>query len=329
MKISIIIPCYNTATYLGKCIESVIQQVNNDWEMILINDGSTDDTADIIRIYSEKDVRIKVINQKNEGLSVARNNGVKEATGDYILFLDSDDWYKDESCLNQIVKASNNGCADIIVFRIQHILKNGYAKEDNLDYFEKMEGYTYTGEEYLQMVLSKDAIYSWYAWRYAFRREFWIQNQFQFRLRAFEDMDIIYSVLLKAQNMIVMNEFIYQYRMGREGSITQISRKSIKDRIYICQNTINSVNYMDINEKLKMLLYDNFSYEYFRALLDVNYLKGKDRKDIFTLLREKRSLMDYAMRKKTILIKKLASIFGLPIVARALLIYLKCVKNKR
>lgn len=326
MKISIIVPCYNTYAYLGKCIESIIQQINKEWELILVNDGSTDGTVDIMRIYSEKDTRIKVINQKNQGLSVARNNGVKEATGDYILFLDSDDWYKNENCLDQIVKASNNGDADIIVFRFQYIFKSGYCKEDNLDYFSEMEG-IYTGEEYLQRVLSEDAVYSWYPWRYAFRRKFWTQNQFQFRLRAFEDIDIIYSILLKARNIVVMNEFIYQYRMGREGTITQLSKRTMENRINVCHNTINTVNCMEINKELKVLLDDNFSHPYFEVLAEVNYLKGKDKKDIFILLSEKRSLMNYSIRKRKILIRKLIYFFGLHITAKLLFMYFRYVKK--
>lgn len=93
-KISIIIPVYNTAKYLPSCLNSVVNQTYQNLEIILINDGSTDNSLQIIQKYTKKDSRIKVINQKNQGQSAARNAGLKKATGDYISFIDSDDKIK-------------------------------------------------------------------------------------------------------------------------------------------------------------------------------------------------------------------------------------------
>ena len=92
MKLSIIIPVYNVEPYLRECLESVLQQSFADWEAICVNDGSTDNSATILEEYGHKDDRFKIVNQPNGGLSAARNTGLKAATGEYVLFLDSDDW---------------------------------------------------------------------------------------------------------------------------------------------------------------------------------------------------------------------------------------------
>ena len=92
MKLSIIIPAYNTEKYIKQCIDSVINIWNIENEIIVVNDGSTDRTKDILKEYTENNDRIKVITQENQGASAARNTGIKASTGDYIYFLDSDDW---------------------------------------------------------------------------------------------------------------------------------------------------------------------------------------------------------------------------------------------
>ena len=91
-KVSIIVPVYNVQKYLARCIESLICQTYGNIEIILVNDGSTDGSEDICKEYKNIDNRIIVINQKNAGLSVARNTGIENASGDYLCFVDSDDW---------------------------------------------------------------------------------------------------------------------------------------------------------------------------------------------------------------------------------------------
>ena len=96
--ISIIIPVYNTSAYLHQCLNSVCKQSYQNIEIILVNDGSTDDSLSLLKVYEKKDPRIIVIDQKNAGLSAARNAGLEQASGDYVLFLDSDDWIDSNAC---------------------------------------------------------------------------------------------------------------------------------------------------------------------------------------------------------------------------------------
>ena len=109
-KVSIIIPIYNTASFLGTCLDSILEQTHQNLEIILVNDGSTDDTAKIIDAYAKKDKRIKAIHQENHGQSAARNAGIKLATGDYISFIDSDDTVK-PNFITELLEAYNNETA--------------------------------------------------------------------------------------------------------------------------------------------------------------------------------------------------------------------------
>ena len=113
MKYSIIIPIYNTEKFLPKCVESVLDQTFKDFEVILVDDGATDNCPKICDNFAKKDSRVKVIHQQNGGLSVARNNGIEKAQGEYIIFLDSDDYWNDDNALLQLNDAKQ---ADIIIF---------------------------------------------------------------------------------------------------------------------------------------------------------------------------------------------------------------------
>ena len=94
-KISVILPVYNSQKFIKKAIESVLDQTFSDFELIIVNDGSTDSTLDIIRDF--KDKRIRLLNQSNQGPGAARNNALEMADGDYVMFLDSDDWYSPDA----------------------------------------------------------------------------------------------------------------------------------------------------------------------------------------------------------------------------------------
>ena len=114
MKISIIVPVYNVEKYLERCLDSLINQTLKDIEIICINDGSTDNSSEILKEYAKKDSRIIIINQNNQGISVARNNGMNKAKGKYIGFVDSDDWV-DLDFFEKLYKAAEKHNAQIAV----------------------------------------------------------------------------------------------------------------------------------------------------------------------------------------------------------------------
>lgn len=323
MLFSFIVPCYNTAQYLERCVESIIKQTHQDWEMILINDGSTDDTAKILQQYAKKDKRIKIFSQENQGLSAARNRGICEAVGDYILFLDSDDWYKDENCLDKIDKSCNDGNVEILVFQLNRVIAGKeYCENNNLQYFSDAH-LTYTGEEFLNKVLGKDTLYRWYPCLYAFNREFWTAHQIKFdsKVRYYEDVNIIYQIILKAKRVAILKEAVYQYRVGRNGQLTQPSKESLYRALEVCKDNIDTVNTMGIGNELKILLNSNFAHTYLMVLTPVNYLEKKDQKDIYCFLKTNQYIMENITNKKDLLVVKIIRILGLHVTAKLLLLY--------
>ena len=124
MKFSIIIPAYNVADYLENCVESILKQTYDNYEVIIVNDGSTDETGKIADDLSLQFKQINVIHQSNGGASKARNTGMKEVVGDYILFLDGDDFWSDIYFLDQVASELNKQLVDVVIFGYSYYYDN-------------------------------------------------------------------------------------------------------------------------------------------------------------------------------------------------------------
>lgn len=131
MKVSIIIPVYNTGEYLHKCIRSILSQSLKDIELIIVDDGSTDNSGNICDKYSKADNRVKVIHKINEGVSRARNTGIKLATGDYIGFVDSDDWVN-ETIYEDVYNIAQNAKSDIVMFDLETVYDDNEKEADTI-----------------------------------------------------------------------------------------------------------------------------------------------------------------------------------------------------
>ena len=149
-QISIIMPVYNAEKYLNRSIESIMNQTYNNIEIILVNDGSTDNSLEICTSYQEKDKRIKLINQENKGVSFARNKGIDEATGDYIMFIDSDD-YIEKNMIEDMVAKITKDDIDLVIsgIKMNYIRKGQVVGEEKYQLKDKM----YSIEEMLNDIL--------------------------------------------------------------------------------------------------------------------------------------------------------------------------------
>lgn len=204
-KFSIIVPVYNVENYIRECLESIKSQTYKDYEVIIVNDGTKDNSIEIAKEYP-----FKIINQKNQGLSVARNTGVKHAKGEYILFLDSDD-YLEKDTLKEIEKSLGN-TPDIVRFQIKEVYEDG--KEIN--YSEK----SFTGkngEEAFEEIVKYHFIEN--AWCYAINRKYYKHHQFEFCPGTIhEDFGLIPLIIINSKVVNSINFIGYNYRQ-RVGSI--------------------------------------------------------------------------------------------------------------
>lgn len=210
VKYSFIVPVYNTSKYLKKCLDSLTEQTFKDFEIIIVNDGSTDNSKNVISEYKEKYNNIKVINQKNQGLSMARNNGVKEAKGRYLIFVDSDDYVE-----TNLLKEVDNEIDDSEVLRFQVIMEDedgGNIKKYNEEPFSEMKGYD--AFKYISKYHFVEP-----AWCYVYKTDYYLKNKFSFKKDVYhEDFGLIPYVIYKARKVKSIDYVGYHY-VQRNGSI--------------------------------------------------------------------------------------------------------------
>ena len=209
-KISVIVPIYNVEKYLSQCIDSIINQTYKNLEIILVNDGSPDKCGAICDEYSNKDERIKVIHKKNGGLSDARNAGLDIATGDFISFVDSDDWIDIDTyeiMMNNIIKYN----ADIAVSNINYVYdeksKPKY-NEENIHIFNREEAMN---------ELIHDGLVQAVVWNKIYKKELLYNMKFKVG-KLNEDEFFTYKICARAEKIVYIPNTLYQYRQ-RENSI--------------------------------------------------------------------------------------------------------------
>ena len=214
MKYSIIIPVYNIEKYVSDAIESCLrQQCESDYEVIIVNDGSTDASASVIESFLH-DSRIVYINKANGGLSSARNAGMSVAKGDYILFLDGDDWLKDNALL---ILDQEVGDADIIVFPMMYMYPDGTRKESD---YSALYG-IHNSERFLSISMRKRIFNIIPAQNKIYKKDFLIQNHISFIDGILhEDNPFFFTSILSSHTVKTISEPIYMYRQNRAGSIT-------------------------------------------------------------------------------------------------------------
>ncbi|MBR3115790.1 glycosyltransferase [Candidatus Saccharibacteria bacterium] len=216
VKVSVIIPVYNTAKYLPACLDSVLAETHRDLEVICVNDGSTDKSPTILKKYVNQDSRIKVINQKNQGLSAARNAGLKTATGDYITFIDSDDEVKPEM-IESLLKALKDSQAGIAACSFAESFPSGKIKSFNKNYPET----TYNTENALKAML-KEIGFNVTATMKLFSRNTLKGVKFPIG-KLHEDVGTTYKAILKAKNLIFVPEDYYVYHHHDSSIINNFS----------------------------------------------------------------------------------------------------------
>lgn len=206
-KISIIVPVYNVEDYLAECIESIIKQTYADIEILLVDDGSKDGSLAICREYEQKDARIRVLTKINGGLSDARNFGMAHATGDYYMFLDSDDTITPDACevLYELIDAG----AEVAIGEL-------YKQPDAVLRTDKAAKW-YTPAEALKVILEETS-FSTSACAKLFDKKVFEGILFPVG-KLFEDLATVYKVLYQAEKIAFINYDVYYYRV-RENSIT-------------------------------------------------------------------------------------------------------------
>lgn len=207
VKISIIIPVYNVEKYLRQCLDSLIGQTLKDIEIICVNDGSKDNSLEILREYKNKDSRIVIIDQINQGVSVARNNALKIAKGEYIGFVDSDDWVDADFFEKLYYSAIKNDC-DIAVGGIAWNFTSGELDFIDLK-FKKSKIFNKTPDKYKITRVAKAA----YIWNKIYKKELFEKLKLEFEPGiCYEDMMFSHIILHESEKLVTVPNTFYHYR---------------------------------------------------------------------------------------------------------------------
>lgn len=227
MKFSIIIPCYRVEKYLHQCVDSVLTQTFEDYEVILVDDGSPDGSPAICDEYGNKSNKVKVIHKPNGGLSDARNVGLKSAKGDYIIFLDSDDWWCDLDALKKINERLEKSNADILIFQSKkyYQLNDTYTCKQ-VNKIEYSPRYVYDIE-----YLMRHSLFVACAWDKVIRRSVLVDNNVEFVVgQLSEDIEWCCKLLELNLSYTVVGDVYHVYRQQNDTSITaNISNKNLFD----------------------------------------------------------------------------------------------------
>ena len=278
-KFSIIIPVYNVEQYIGRCLESVFKQTSKDYEVIVVDDGCTDKSIEIAKDYD-----VKIITSKHVSVSEARNIGAKKAKGDYLLFLDSDDYW-DKDLLKEIKKSLENN-PDLVRFQVRTVTNN----MEKTDYEEN----TFKGKNGVEAfnIISKFHFVE-SVWCYAIKREYYEKEKFSFaKGMVHEDFGLTPLIIIKASKVNCISYIGYNY-YRRHGSIMNQpdydwTKQKVSDfynhYIYLCKE----INKTNIDSKVFKSFIAN------SLILKICELKGNDYKEYRKKLKEHR-VYDYLL----------------------------------
>lgn len=312
--LSIITTTYNVEMYIAEFLNSVLHYKGDEIELIIVNDGSTDETLD--RIQKFKDKRIKIINQENKGLSAARNIGFKCANGEYIWFIDSDD-YISEDAINIILEIIKYRKVDLCWF-------NGFYFEDGSEEnkwkifnYDKLCAEYSDSDKFIKDILYLDKKHNWYVWHYVFKKELMTKENILFyENKKFEDIDFTYKIILAADKIFVENKGLYYYRLNRKGAITNgVNQNKERDLLFMADKCIHDLDNVKISYEAKKLLKNNFSYNYFNVLTDYAFSPKNEKKIIKQFLYEYKDMLEFTEYGKYCFLKKIIKVFGIDITS--------------
>lgn len=279
-NVSVIIAAYNVELYIDRCLDSVVQQTLKDIEIIVVNDGSTDKTLEKLLIYANKDNRIKIVDKKNEGLIEARKSGLEVSSGEFLMFVDADDWLDIRAC-EKLYKKAMELDLDILCYGLYH------AFDDRLEIKNIYDFKLARGEEYLNLVLLNKARANIVL--QLLKREFLIRNNIIFPSDITYAEDLAITVTLACNEPIVgtFNEPLYYYYQ-RENSVTN----KVSNKVFDVELAINSIR-KELDQKGYMVKYYYefeylmFIHLYYHRVIAVGYT-GEIHKALYDKWKEKK-----------------------------------------
>lgn len=309
VRLSVIIPVYNVEQYLQSCVQSVITQTYQNLQVILVNDGSTDSSGVLCNQLAHQDSRIQVLHKENGGLSSARNAGLNVATGEYVLFLDSDDYYADDQVLATLIQElSKWEYPDTLLFC-------------RTDYYEQLQSY-YPETHYDEVIINsfrkpmecfayllQSQRFNMSACFQILKRSVLMDNDIYFvvGLRN-EDIDWSMQLWRHLQSVKVTNLFAYVYRHREKSITTTLCLQDYQSYSYMFDKWNSILSPADKND---LLYLQYLAYIYPTMVYGYLSLKRADRKNAYTILLKHSAILQYASTRKAMRVLLLERVLGL------------------
>lgn len=282
-KVSIIVPVYNTASKLEKCLESLVNQTMQDTEVVIVNDGSTDNSEEIIMRYKDKyPALIKYYKKENTGVSDTRNYGIEVAKSEYIMYIDSDD-YIDIHTLEKLNNYIEKGI-EVIKYKLQKVDENGKT-------LEKFDGPVFeetTGENAFEKLYGEDVMLV-SPCVYIIKKEVFTRNKFEFEGKYHEDFGLIPFIIITARSVVSTPYYLYNYVQGEESITRTANYRKIVER---AEQTL--FQYDQMLKKIEKIELSNRAIEnikiYFTnaTILKANELQKKEKKEYLKQIKKRK-----------------------------------------
>lgn len=326
MKLSIIVPVYNIAPYLNDCVQSVLAQSFQDWELVLVNDGSTDQSPVLCEEWAKKDQRIRVVHKTNGGLSDARNAGLLEAKGEYIHFLDGDDFYISDSVLQTLMEqVEHYQHPDTLLFcRVDKYEDTGKENKErpyDIDFINQAESTVAIFEQLL-----RTQRFNMSACFQLLRRECLMENQVFFEKGLLsEDVDWSLALWQYLKTVKAVNCYGYCYRHRSASISTSLSILTYQSYRYMFQKWIPLL--LENGGILARLQLNYLAFLFPTLLYGFFFVSKQDRKAVYELLKEMKSVLQYSATRKSDRVAICVKIIGFYLTCRIFASY-GCISKR-
>lgn len=325
MFFSIIIPVYNVEKYLCQCVDSILAQSFKDFELILVDDGAKDSSGKICDQYAERDERIRVIHKPNGGAADSRNVGTQGAQGEYVIYIDSDDYLDRDTFLEEVYQKAKNG-TDIICYKFKKYFENS-GEFGNCSFkipdLEKCD----TMADKLKALVSNDAFYC-SPWSKAIKNSLLKENGIEFEKGLLgEDQDWYYRVILSAKSIDGIDEDYIVYRQTANSTSRSWKIKNLTDCLGIIQKWAGKMQASNLDDEFKYAIFASLAKLYCNLLIGYTNFKNNEKKAYYKELKELSYLLKYDLNPRTRTFNKIKRLCGFRLMMISLKVLCK-VRSK-
>ena len=320
MRFSIIIPVYNAEKYLQQCIESILAQTYMDFEILLINDGSTDQSGALCDEFSKKDPRIYAVHIENQGAAYARNLGFIKAKGEYIYFMDSDDFLCNNHFLQYVSNIADAEPFDFLQLIYTNAKEYGTFLPNNQSW--NIPEFNFQNVEKKIEIIIEKSMFTISPWSKVIRKDFLLTHNITFQNGLFaEDIDWSFELLSKTNDFSILNDTVYVYRKQPNSMSLRMSTKQLEDYVYILEKWKKNLETANNNRSRQLLRY--LSYEYYVGLGMISCMEDQRiQTELIDRMNKLSALTSYKLNWKTTLCSIIFKFFGIKTASRIMGYYI-------